>query len=144
MILCADGGRTIERRKGLRTTATTEMKASIAYIGIAFALSIGLSLLIGLTGGVDSRLFGLAYLSMFLPAIAVGIVIRAMKEAPLIAWHRFPLSYLPVALFLMPTVLHLTMLPTMAFIESGLQWQDWLRPQSDGLYHAPPSSGWRY
>jgi membrane protease YdiL (CAAX protease family) len=118
------------------------MKAIIAYIGIAYALSIALSVLIGLTGGDDSWLFGLAYLSMFLPAIAVGIVFRAMKEAPLIAWHRFPLSYLPVALFLMPAVLHLTMLPTMAFTESGLQWQDWLTPQSDGLYHTPSSRGW--
>ena len=40
-----------------------------------------------------------------------GIVFLAMKEPPLMVWYRFPLSYLPVALFLMPAVLHLTMLP---------------------------------
>jgi membrane protease YdiL (CAAX protease family) len=118
------------------------MKPIIAYVGIAYALSIALSLLIGMTGGHDSRLFGLAYLSMFLPAIAVGIVFLAMKEPPLMVWYRFPLSYLPVALFLMPAVLHLTMLPTMVFTEGGLQWQGWLAPQSDGLYHTPPSRGW--
>ena len=118
------------------------MKAINAYIDIAFILSIALSLLIGLTGGHDSRLFGLAYLSMFLPAVATGMVFLALKEPPLIVWYRFPLSYLPVALFLMPAVLHLTMLPTMTFTERGLQWQDWLRSQSDGLYHTPPSRGW--
>lgn len=118
------------------------MKAIIAYIGIAYTLSIALSLLIGLTGGHDSRFFGFAYLSMLLPAVTVGIVFLALKEPPLIIWDRFPLRYLPTALFLMPAVLHSTMLPTMAFTESGLQWQDWLTPQSDGLYHSPPSRGW--
>lgn len=118
------------------------MKAINAYIGITYTLSIALSLLIGLTGGHNGRLFGFAYLSMFLPAVAVGIVSLVMKESPQIVWDRFPLSYLPVALFLMPAVLHLTMLPTMAFIESGLQWEDWLTLQSDGLYHTPPSRGW--
>jgi membrane protease YdiL (CAAX protease family) len=78
---------------------------------------------------------------MFLPAIAVGIVYLVTKERPLIAWDWFPLRYLLVALFLMPVVLHLAMLPAMAFIK-GLQWQDWLSPQSDGLYHTPPSRGW--
>jgi hypothetical protein len=33
------------------------------------------------------------------------------------------------------------MLPTMTIAE-GLQWQDWLTPASDGLYHAPASRGW--
>ena len=113
-----------------------------AYIGIAYALSIALSLIIGLTGGHNSRIVGLAYLSMFLPAIAVGIVYLGSKEAPRIAWHRFPLSYLPVALLLMPGVLHLAMLPAMAFIQGGLRWQDWLSPKSDGLYHTPLSRGW--
>jgi len=118
------------------------MKAIIAYIGIAYALSIALSLLSGFTGGHESQLFGLAYLSMFLPAIAVGVVFLAVKEPPLIVCHRFPLGYLPLAMFLMPAVLHLTMLPTMAFTERGLQWQDWLRSQSDGLYHTLPSRAW--
>jgi membrane protease YdiL (CAAX protease family) len=42
----------------------------------------------------------------------------------------------------MPAVLHLTMLLAMAFMEAGLQWQDWLYRGADGLYHTPPSRGW--
>jgi membrane protease YdiL (CAAX protease family) len=118
------------------------MKAIIAYVGIAYSLSIALSLLVGLTGGHDSRIFGLAYLSMFLPAFAVSIVYLAMKEAPLVSWERPRLKYLLVATFLMPVVLHLTMLPAMAFINGRLHWQDWLTQQSDGLYHPPPSRAW--
>lgn len=118
------------------------MKAIITYLGIVFALSIALSLLVGLTGGPDSPVFGLAYLSMFLPAIAVSIVYVVLKQAPVIGWHRFPLRDLPLALFLMPAVLHLAMLPSMVFIEGRLQWQDWLSPQADGLYHSSPSRGW--
>lgn len=131
-------GKTEERRGN----ANTRMKAIVTYVGIAYALSIALSLPVGLTGGHDSRFFGLAYLSMFLPAIAVTVVYLVAKEAPLISWERRSLSHLPVALFLMPVVLHLAMLPAMALIKGGLQWQDWLTPQSDGLYHTPPSRGW--
>jgi membrane protease YdiL (CAAX protease family) len=118
------------------------MKAINAYIGIAYALSIALSLIIGLTGGHNSRIIDLEYLSMFLPAIAVVVLYLGSKEAPRIVWHRFPLSYLPVALLLMPAVLHLAMLPAMAFLERGLHWQDWLSPESDGMYHTPRSRGW--
>ena len=118
------------------------MNAIVTYVGTAYALSIALSLLIGLTGGHNSPVFDLAFLSMFLPAIAVSIVYTKMKEKPLIRWHRFPLKYLPAALFLMPAILHLAMLPAMALIEGGLQWQDWLSPQPDGLYHTPLSRGW--
>jgi membrane protease YdiL (CAAX protease family) len=118
------------------------MKAIVTYLGISYVLSIILSLVIGATGGQDSPVFGLAYLSMFLPAIAVWIVYMATKERPLIAWQRFPLTYLPTALFLMPAVLHLAMLPAMAFIEGGLRLQDWLSPQPDGLFHTPASRGW--
>jgi membrane protease YdiL (CAAX protease family) len=34
------------------------------------------------------------------------------------------------------------MLPAVALIEGGLHWQDWLSPQSDGLYHTPQSRAW--
>lgn len=118
------------------------MKAIFAFVAIVYGLSIALSLLIGLSGGHQSRFVGLSYLSMFLPAIAVALVYAATKEAPLVYWKRFRWSYLPVALFLMPAVLHLTMLPVMAAINGRLQWQDWLTRQSDGLYQAPPSRGW--
>lgn len=118
------------------------VKAILAYIVIAYGLSTALSLLIALKGGSRSRFIGLSYLSMFLPAIAVGIVYLLTKEAPFVSLRRFPWSYLPAALFLMPGVLHLTMLPAMAIMNGSLPWQDWLSPQSDGLYHPPPSREW--
>jgi membrane protease YdiL (CAAX protease family) len=52
------------------------------------------------------------------------------------------LRYLPVALFLIPVVQHAVMLPFMATAPGGVQWQGWLTPQADGLYHTPASRGW--
>jgi membrane protease YdiL (CAAX protease family) len=79
---------------------------------------------------------------MFLPGISVLIVTFAMNEPPRVRWDQFPLRYLPVALFLIPGVLHAVMLPSMAAIQDGLPWQDWLKPKPDGLYHTPASRGW--
>jgi membrane protease YdiL (CAAX protease family) len=114
----------------------------VVFVAIVYALSASLSLLIGLTGGHQSPLIGLSYLSMLLPSAAVVIVNMAMHEPPRIRWDRFPLRYLPAALLLFPAVLHAVMLPAMAAINGGVPWQDWLTPQTDGLYHAPPSRGW--
>lgn len=97
---------------------------------------------IGLTGGHESRLIGLAYLSMFIPTLSVVIVSFAMSEGPRIRWDRFPLRYVPIALFLIPAVLHAVMLPELVALEGPIQWQDWLTPQGDGLYHTPASRGW--
>lgn len=118
------------------------MKAILVFVATAYALSIALSLVVGLTGGSDSALIGLSYLSMFLPAIAVLIVSSAMNEVPWARWDCFPPRYLPVALFLIPGVLHASMLPSMVILEGGVQWQNWLTPQADGLYHTPDSLGW--
>src|SRR5215831_308638 len=60
---------------------------------------------------------------MFLPAIAVLIVRAVYHEGPQICWERFPLRYLPVALFLMPALMHAVMLPLMAAATGGIQWQ---------------------
>jgi hypothetical protein len=106
----------------------------LAFVVIAYTLSIMLSLVVGLTGGHESVLIGLAYLSMFLPAVSVLIVSRTMNAPPCIRWRHFPLKYLPVALFLIPGVQHAVMLPFMATAPGGVQWQDWLTPQADGLY----------
>lgn len=118
------------------------MKGILVYVTTAYALSIALSFVVGLTGGYDSALIGLAYLSMFLPAVAVLIASSAMNDAPRVRWGYLPLRYLPVALFLIPGLLHATMLPLMVILQGGVQWQNWLTPQTDGLYHTPDSRGW--
>jgi len=118
------------------------MKPVIVFVSIAYALSIALSLVIGLTGGHGSALIGLGYVSMLLPAVSMLIVSKMMHEPLRVVWDRFPLKYLPVALFLIPGILHLVMLPAMMAIEGHVPWQDWLTPQADGLYHSPSSLGW--
>jgi membrane protease YdiL (CAAX protease family) len=117
------------------------MKAILAFVATAYALSIALSLVVGLTGGHESEFIGLAYLSMVLPAVSVLIVNSTMKEAPSLHWDQLPLKYLPVAMFLIPGVLHAVAVPLLA-ASGGIQWQDWLIPQADGFYHAPASRGW--
>ena len=112
------------------------------FIATTYGLSVALSLLIGLTGGHESALIRLSYLSMFLPAIAVLFVTIAINEAPRVRWNSFPMRFLPVALFLIPGVLHTVMLPLMGRIDGGVHWQDWLTPEADGLYHVPASRGW--
>jgi CAAX protease family protein len=114
----------------------------VLFVLIAYALSIALSLVVGLTGGHDSAVIGLAYLSMFLPAIAVLIVSSATDEAPRVRWDCFPLKYLPVACLLIPVVLHALMVPVVMALHGGVEWQRWLTPQGDGLYHTPASRGW--
>jgi membrane protease YdiL (CAAX protease family) len=118
------------------------MKAIVAFIAITYALAIALSVLIGLSGGHESKFIDLAYLSMFLPAIAVLIVNLVFHEAPRVQWDHFPLKWLPVALFLIPVILHAAMLPLMTAIYGGVPWQEWLKTQADGLYHRPASRGW--
>lgn len=114
----------------------------LVFVVVAYALSIALSLVIGLTGGYQSRLIGLAYLSMLIPSLSVLVAAAATRE-PIASWSAdtFPPRYLPVALFLIPIVMHAVMLPTAAVV-TGLPFQPWLTPQADGLYHAPPSRGW--
>jgi membrane protease YdiL (CAAX protease family) len=118
------------------------MSAILIFVATCYGLSSALSLVIGLSGGRHSALIGLAYLSMFLPAAAVVIVRATRNEPPRVRWTSLPLRYLPVALFLIPGVLHAVMLPIMATLGEGVRWQDWLTRQSDGLYHTPASRGW--
>lgn len=118
------------------------MKPILVFVATAFGLSIALSLAIGLTGGYQSRLIGLGYLSMVAPTIAVAVTHFATNEAPHIRWNRFAPKYLPVALFLIPGVLHAVMLPLMAIVGGGLHWQVWLTPDPNGLYDTPLSRGW--
>jgi membrane protease YdiL (CAAX protease family) len=120
----------------------TSSAAIKAFVGIAYALAITLSLVVGLTGGYESPLVGLRFLSMFIPAVAVLIVSASMNEDLQVDWNRLPLKYMPLALLLLPVVIHAAMLPVTAAYEGRLPWEAWLTPQSDGLYHTPSQRGW--
>lgn len=116
----------------------------IIFITISYALSILLSLFIGLTGGHESKFISLSYISMFIPAIAVLIMTNVFK-APVnkFDWNRFSLKWIIPALFLMPGVIHATCLPLLSFLNNGsLPLQAWLHSDSNGLYHTPVDKGW--
>jgi len=118
-------------------------RQSVAFVAVAYALSIMLSLVVGITGGSESRLaFGFGVASMFIPAFAALVVVVVMKAQPPSGWHRFPVKYVPVALVLMPVVMHAVMLPVAAALWGGLPWASWLTPEADGLYHTSAARGW--
>ena len=116
----------------------------LAFLTIAYTLSIALSLVVLLTGGPQSRFaFGLGVASMFVPAAAMLAVVLAMKAMPpSLGGNRLPLRYLPIALLLMPVVMHAVMLPVAAYVWGGLPWATWLAPEADGLYHTPSTRHW--
>jgi membrane protease YdiL (CAAX protease family) len=115
-----------------------------AFITLTYTLSIALSLVVGSTGGAQSRFaFGSGVASMFVPAVATLVVVLAMKaRAPSLGSNRLPLRYLPIALLLMPIVMHAVMLPVAAYLWGGLPWANWLTPEDDGLYHTPATRNW--
>jgi membrane protease YdiL (CAAX protease family) len=79
---------------------------------------------------------------MLFPAVSVLITNAVVRNKHRVTgWDRFPLGYLPLALFLMPLVMHAAMLPVAAAL-GRLQWQEWLTPGADGLYYAPAERGW--
>jgi hypothetical protein len=117
-------------------------RAVRVFIAIAYSFSIALSLSIGLTGGDRRRWNGLGYVSMLLPAVSASITNAVMREKRRwTGWDRFPIRYLPPALFLMPLAMHAAMLPAAAALDR-LHWQEWLTPGADGLYKAPAERGW--
>jgi membrane protease YdiL (CAAX protease family) len=116
----------------------------ITFIAITFGLSILLSLFIGLTGGHESKFIWMQFASMPIPALAVLIMNKVFK-APVngLDWNKFPIRWLPLALFLMPVVIHIVCLTLMAFLNNGnLPWQSWLTTNKENLYHSPDSLGW--
>jgi len=121
---------------------TNSPKVIATFVAVAYAMSVGLSLIVGLTGGYQSPFIGLQFLSMFIPALAVLGVRPLMGGAVRIDWHRLPWTYVPVALLLLPIVMHAAMLPVAAIYEGRLPWQEWLTPQADGLLHSSTERGW--
>ena len=116
----------------------------ITFLIITYSLSILLSVIVGATGGSKSKLLNLAFAAFFIPAIAVLVMQFGFDEAiPDAGWDKFPVLWLPVALFLMPLAIHIIALPVTAHLNNRkLPWQAWLTPDQDGLYHAPPDRKW--
>jgi hypothetical protein len=66
-------------RVNVRNLPGMNLSATIrAFVAIVYALSIILSLVVGLTGGYESPLVGLRFLSVFIPAVTVLIVSSAI------------------------------------------------------------------
>jgi membrane protease YdiL (CAAX protease family) len=65
-----------------------------------------------------------------------------MNEGARVDWGRFPARYLPLALLLIPLVLHAAMMPVTSWLEGGLPWSAWLTPDAAGLHHSPADRGW--
>jgi membrane protease YdiL (CAAX protease family) len=118
------------------------LRAVVVFVAITYALSIGYSLAVSISGGHDSPLVSLSVITMFFPAAAVLAVMVAIKEPANINWRALPVRYLPLALFLMPVVMHAVMLAMTIHFTGVLPWQVWLTPQPDGHFHTPPELGW--
>jgi membrane protease YdiL (CAAX protease family) len=113
----------------------------VAFVILAYAQSLAIGVIVGLTGGPRSPFIGLGFAAMLAPALAAFVVSRWLGEPPRINWSRFPLVWLPAALLLIPSAMHAAMLSRVA-VGGPLPWVAWLTPQPDGLYHAPASLGW--
>ncbi len=121
-----------------------ERKQLIYFLSLNFGLSILISLIVMLTGGHDSKYIGIGYISMLIPAISVLIMKLLFKaKTGAVGWNRFPIKWLPVALFLIPFAIHAICIPLDAFLNNGaIPWQSWLHADAEGLYHSPPERNW--
>ncbi|MCW5912842.1 MAG: CPBP family intramembrane metalloprotease [Cyclobacteriaceae bacterium] len=121
-----------------------EQRQLIYFLLLNFALGILISLIVMRTGGHDSEYIGIGYVSMFIPAISVLIMKLFFKaEVGTIDWNKFPIKWVPVALFLIPLAIHAICIPLDAFLNNGtIPWQSWLHADTDGLYHSPPERNW--
>lgn len=114
----------------------------LVFLGVAFAGSILLSLVIGLSGGSKSSLVALAPLSMVAPALGVLAASRTSSIHLGIEWNRLPWRWLPTAVLTLPLAIHAVALPGILLLEGRLPWVSWLTPASDGLYHVSENWGW--
>src|SRR5262245_47959474 len=100
------------------------MDAAISvFLGTVYALAIGISLLVGLTGGYRSAFAGLGWTTMFFPAAAALAARFARNEEFRVDWGRQQMRFVPVALLVMPAIMHAVMLPSAAIFNGGLPWE---------------------
>jgi uncharacterized protein len=116
----------------------------LTYLAIVYSLSISLSLITWLTGaGQSPYAFAAGLTTMFVPTVATMIVVSTTNApGPTLKWGRRPLVYLPIAVLLIPVVMHVVMLPVASALWGGLPWAPWLSPAADGLHHTPPDRNW--
>lgn len=112
-------------------------RAIIGFTVLVYALSATIAFGAWVTGNS-----GLLFAAMFVPALSAALVGYATGERLDIDWSRFPLRYLPLALFLIPVLMHAAMLPATSLLEGHVPRQPWLTPDQQGLYHAPAERGW--
>jgi membrane protease YdiL (CAAX protease family) len=98
------------------------MRPIPAFVTIVTALGAAVSLAFVWTGGPSGRLGAFAFATMLLPAAAAYVMRIAASEAPRIDWTRLPAGYAPIALLLIPTVMHAAMLPAMRAVAGRLPW----------------------
>lgn len=98
------------------------MPAIFAFVATVAALGVALSAAVAWTGGAHGPLAALGFGTMLLPALAAFVLRTTTNEGTRIDWARLPAGYIPVALFLIPAVMHAAMLPGMhlPFILSGI------------------------
>src|SRR5689334_20441187 len=82
------------------------VRAILGFVAIVTALGIAVSLAVVWTGGMNGPLGLLAFATMTLPAVAAYLLDAVANEGPRIDWSRLPAGYVPVALFLIPAVMH--------------------------------------
>lgn len=127
----------------MELTRQETKKSLLIFIGIAFSLSILLSLFISGTGGHKSKFMLYAFSAFLIPAIAVLVMKFRFKEpVHSIGFNKFSFKWLIIALFLIPIIVHLVCLPILSFQNGfSLPWQSWLTPDADGLFHSPEKMG---
>ena len=122
--------------------ATINKKNISTFIIITYSLGILLSVFIGFTGGHTSRFINLGYASMFIPAIAVLLMMYVFKSPLIIHSKKISFTLLLLAIFLMPLVIHATCLPVLYFSNNNsLPWQSWLR-SNNSLYYTSGDHAW--
>jgi len=121
-----EGSDGIERklrfRKTPRAILARIVRTILVFIATVYALAVALSVVVAATGGRESPILAIGYATMLLPAFAAFLLRATTNEGTQIDWSRLPISYMPVALLLMPAVMHTAMLPTMDAIAGRLPW----------------------
>jgi len=98
------------------------VRTILAFTATVFTLAVAFSVAVRATGGPRSPILDIGFATMLLPAFVCYLLRVFADEGTRIDWSRLPISYVPVALLLMPIVMHAAMLPTMRAVAGRLPW----------------------